>query len=97
MNRKYYGGTISSVFSIDQLDDEDVACHKSYPDEILHYLHYFDYRYIRFICHPGIGKFLQNRLISMGLLNHNCRHRDTFINKILLVFGKIQAGHLLRS
>ncbi|RGB37802.1 hypothetical protein C1646_733303 [Rhizophagus diaphanus] len=60
VNRKYYGGTISSVFSIDQLDDEDVACHKSYPDEILHYLHYFDYRYIRFICHPGIGKFLQN-------------------------------------
>ncbi|CAB4425371.1 unnamed protein product [Rhizophagus irregularis] len=60
VNRKYYGGTISSVFSIDQLDDEDVACHKSYPDEILHYLHYFDHRYIRFICHPGIGKFLQN-------------------------------------
>ncbi|RIA92920.1 hypothetical protein C1645_819991 [Glomus cerebriforme] len=43
VNRKYYGGTISSVFTIDQLDDEDAASHKIYPDEILHYLHYFDY------------------------------------------------------
>ncbi|CAI2162186.1 8461_t:CDS:10 [Funneliformis geosporum] len=60
VNRKYYGGTISSVFSVDQLDEEDMARNNSDPDEILHNLRYFDHRYIRFIYHPGIGKFLQN-------------------------------------
>ncbi|CAG8707115.1 4300_t:CDS:2, partial [Acaulospora morrowiae] len=59
--RKYYGGTVISVFSFSQLDDDDAARLTSLsPDEILSQLQYFDYRFIRFIYNPLLGKFLQN-------------------------------------
>ncbi|CAG8502981.1 984_t:CDS:10, partial [Cetraspora pellucida] len=59
--RKYYGGTISSVFSVDNSEDNNVSRLTSYrSDDILHNLHFFDYRYIRFIYSPILGKFIQN-------------------------------------
>ncbi|ORX82959.1 hypothetical protein K493DRAFT_240394 [Basidiobolus meristosporus CBS 931.73] len=45
INRKYYGGTLGSVFV---------------PDKSLPQLNYFDYKYIRFIFHPLLQKFVQN-------------------------------------
>ncbi|CAG8470103.1 3122_t:CDS:10, partial [Acaulospora colombiana] len=66
VSRKYYGGTILSVFSTSQLDDDDAVKLASLSsDELLRHLHHFDYRYIRFIYNPLLGKFLQNRFSEL--------------------------------
>ncbi|CAG8531740.1 8564_t:CDS:10, partial [Racocetra fulgida] len=91
--RKYYGGTISSIFSVDNSDDNNVsglASHRS--DEILHNLHFFDHRYIRFIYNPISGKFVQNNFwkdpawVSVDVLKKGI-DRETH-NEREIIFGQ---------
>nr|CAG8510149.1 13919_t:CDS:10 [Entrophospora candida] len=90
--KKYYGDTISSAFSPDQFDEVDTTRLSTYSsDEILHYIHYFDYRHIRFIYHPKLEKFLQNSYwkdpswVSTKLLKNGIT-RDTH-NAREIIFG----------
>ncbi|CAG8497858.1 26767_t:CDS:10 [Racocetra persica] len=91
--RKYYGGTISSIFSVDNSEDNNVsglASHRS--DEILHKLHFFDHRYIRFIYSPISGKFVQNNFwkdpawVSVDVLKKGI-DRETH-NEREIIFGQ---------
>ncbi|KAK9674726.1 hypothetical protein K7432_016952, partial [Basidiobolus ranarum] len=48
--RKYYGGSLGSVF----------ICNPEVAEKSLPQLNYFEYKYIRFIFHPLLKKFVQN-------------------------------------
>ncbi|CAG8453049.1 1903_t:CDS:10 [Gigaspora rosea] len=91
--RKYYGGTISSVFPVDHPEDNNVSRLASYrTDDILHNLHFFDHRYIRFIYNPILGKFVQNNFwkdptwVSVKMLKKGT-NRETR-NEREIIFGQ---------
>ncbi|KAF0454787.1 P-type ATPase-like protein [Gigaspora margarita] len=91
--RKYYGGTISSVFPVDHPEDNNVSRLASYrTDDILHNLHFFDHRYIRFIYNPILGKFVQNNFwkdptwVSVKMLKKGV-NRETR-NEREIIFGQ---------
>ncbi|CAG8503949.1 12192_t:CDS:10 [Ambispora gerdemannii] len=61
IQRKFYGGTVTSIFPLDLLEESDIAKLGSHiADETLHHMHCFDHRHLRFIFHPWLGKFLQH-------------------------------------
>ncbi|CAG8551417.1 5269_t:CDS:10, partial [Dentiscutata erythropus] len=91
--RKYYGGTISSVFPVDHPEDNNVSRLASYrTDDILHNLHFFDHRYVRFIYNPILGKFVQNNFwkdpawVSVKMLKKGI-NRETH-NEREIIFGQ---------
>ncbi|KAI1315866.1 hypothetical protein EDD11_000242 [Mortierella claussenii] len=60
---KYYGGPMSSVFSLDQMEkpqDDEGFNDGTESTEMLHDMRYFDYQYIRFIYNPVARMFMQN-------------------------------------
>ncbi|KAG0049967.1 hypothetical protein BGZ83_005235 [Gryganskiella cystojenkinii] len=59
---KYYGGSIDSVFSPEQLEKaaDDDSIDETVTTGMLHDMRYFDYQYIRFIYNPSAQVFMQN-------------------------------------
>ncbi|KAF8975084.1 hypothetical protein BGZ46_009440 [Entomortierella lignicola] len=60
---KYYGGPISSVFSLEQMenqDNDDDEYTIAGQADVLQDMRYFDYQYIRFIYNPLSRTFMQN-------------------------------------
>ncbi|KAG0200869.1 hypothetical protein BGX28_006180 [Mortierella sp. GBA30] len=59
---KYYGGSIDSVFSPEQLEkpEGDDTYEETVTTGMLHDMRYFDYQYIRFIYNPSVQTFMQN-------------------------------------
>ncbi|CAG8735183.1 8843_t:CDS:2, partial [Ambispora leptoticha] len=62
VQRKFYGGTVASIFPSDLLEESDIAKlgTNHMAEETLHLMHYFDHRHLRFIFHPWLGRFLQH-------------------------------------
>ncbi|KAK3814383.1 MAG: hypothetical protein J3Q66DRAFT_346355 [Benniella sp.] len=63
--KKYYGGSIDSVFSPEQMEkpeagEDDDVFNTTVTTGILHDMRYFDYQYIRFIFNPSVQSFMQN-------------------------------------
>ncbi|KAG9288647.1 hypothetical protein G9A89_006748 [Geosiphon pyriformis] len=62
IRRKFYGGALSTIFSPVQPEEPhfiDLPKNSSFDETLLH-MHFFDHRYIRFIYHPWLGKFIQH-------------------------------------
>lgn len=78
--REFYGGTIGSVFSVEQLKEELNITNDDSPgsqrylnmDEKLNHLILVEYRYIRLAFHPLLQRFL---IVGYGSMNHTgCGH-----------------------
>ncbi|KAL1919402.1 uncharacterized protein VTP21DRAFT_2095 [Calcarisporiella thermophila] len=94
VHHDYFGGQISSVFSREDYvgTNNENGESKWRPTDILWNLQYFDYRYIRFVFHPGFQQFVQNgfwkdrqwtavRFVRNGLNRETHRERK-------MVFGE---------
>ncbi|KAK9762948.1 hypothetical protein K7432_010801, partial [Basidiobolus ranarum] len=81
IHRRYYGGSLGSVF----------ICNPEVAEKSLSQLDYFDYKYIRFIFHPLLQKFVQNsHWKDKAWVNiYNCKRGLTreLLNERKLVFG----------